>query len=353
MFSVACFIQSSALLAAFFSPVTLQDSWLAVVFGSAFGLLLVWLYSAFMAAFPGKNLLQVADAAFGTVLGKAVGGLYVWFFVTMAALNIADLGNFTKLMIMEETPNVVLMLACVLISAWAVRHGIEVVTRYSSVFWFVTLGLIGMSIILVLNQIRPENFFPMFDLPFIKYVQGTHIYTMTPIGELVVFLMLAPNVRLTRRRLTRFFFQGFAFGGITFLIVLLRDVAVLGSVLDLFAMPGLVTLRLVNMGTAFSRMEIIFAVMRIMLLFFKITLLYYVSVIAIAQITGVKAYRFLTLSVGAFMTAYGLTLYPGPMEHIASAQKTVPFIWILFEILLPLLTFVTAKARKPSEQGEV
>jgi spore germination protein KB len=298
--------------------------------------------------FPEQNLLQMMEEVYGPAAGKVIGVLYVWFFITLASLNLADLGHFTKLMIMEETPNLILMLACELVSAWAVRYGIETVTRYSSAFWFVTLGAIGLSILLVLNQIKLSNFLPMFDLLAVKYVQATHIYSVIPMGELVAFLMITPNMNLSRRDTMKYFFWGFAFGGMTFLIVMMRDIAVLGDVLDMFTMPGLVTLRLVNMGPALSRMEILFAVMRIMLLFFKITLLYYVSVIAVAQLVRVKAYRFLVLAAGALITAYGLTLYPGPIEHIASTQETIPFVWALFEILLPLLTLIIARLRKLS-----
>jgi spore germination protein KB len=127
---------------------------------------------------------------------------------------------------------------------------------------------------------------------------------------------------------------------------MLRDIAVLGNTLHLFTLPALVTLRLVNLGMALSRMEILFAVALIMLMFFKITFLYYAAVIAVAQLFNLGAYRHIVLAASALIIAYGLTLYPCPVEHAASAREIVPIIWTLFEILLPLLTFVIAKLRK-------
>jgi spore germination protein KB len=261
-------------------------------------------------------------------------------------LNVGELANFTQLTIMAETPDVVLMLICMLVAAWAVRYGIKVVTQYSPLFTVISFAILAVSILLVLDQIDLQNFLPMFDLPAIKYVQGTHIITTIPLGELVVFLMITPNVKLPRRDATKYLFGGFALGGINLLFVKLRDIAVLGNMFHLFTLPSLVVLRLVNLGTAFTRMEILFAVVLIMLLFFKITFLYYVSVIAVAQLMKVKSYRRIVLAMGALIVAYGLTMNPNPLQYVASARETTPIVWTLFEILVPLLTYIIAKLRK-------
>ncbi|HWQ74207.1 MAG TPA: endospore germination permease [Syntrophomonas sp.] len=354
MFSVACFIQSASLLTSFLASVTLQDSWLAVLSGFVLCLPLIWLFQSLMLTFPERNLLQILDEVYGPVIGKVIGAAYIWFFFTLASVNLMDMGEFTKLTVMAETPNVVLALMCVLVCTLAVRNGVKLVTMYSRLFVIVTFGILIVSVLLVINQIKLENFLPMFDQPVMKYVQGTHIIVTIPFGEVVAFLMIHPNVRLSRRNTTKHLFLGFSLGGITVLTVILRDIAVLGNTLDMFTLPHLVALHLVNLGPALSRMEILFAVILIMLLFFRTTFLYYVSVLAVAQLFKVKAYRHLVLAVGALMIAYGLTLYPCPVEHASSAQEIIPILWTPFEILIPILTFIIARLRKlPRAQKEV
>ncbi len=352
MFTVAFFLQSSALLTSFLTTVTLQDSWLAVVFGTVLCMPLIWVYRTLMVMFPGKNLVQILDEVYGTIAGKIIGILYAWFFFTLTALNLMDLGDFAKITVMAETPQVVLALMCVIVSAWAVRNGIRVVTRYGALFVAVEFCIVAASILLAFNQIDLQNFLPMFDQPVYKYVQSTHIIATMPFGEVVVFLMITPNLKLTRRDTTKYLFLGVFMGALTLLVVLMRDIAMLGNTLPLFTLPGLVTLRLVSLGEALSRMEILFAVALIMLLFFKVTFLYYVSVITLAQIMKIKAYKHLVLAAGALVIVYGLTLYPNPVVHAASAREIVPFAWTLFEILLPLLTFIIAKLRKLAAEAK-
>ncbi len=346
MFAMACYIQASTLLTSFVAAVTTQDSWLAALFGSLVCLPLIWLFRSLMVMFPNQNLLEILDEVYGPVLGKILGAAYCWFFITLASINLTDLGDFTKLTIMEETPNVVLLIMCILVAAMAVRKGVSLVTRFSDFFVTVAFSILVVSIVLVLNQIKPANFLPIFDQPPIKYIQGTHIIATIPYGELVVFLMIHPNAKMSRRDTGRYLLWAFFLGGFTMLFIVLRDVAVLGNTLDMFTIPSLVTLRLVNLGMALSRVEILFVIILIMLLFFKIMVLYYISVLTVAHLLKIKKYRNLVLALGALMVTYGLTLYPCPVRHAASAQETVPFIWSPFEILLPLLTFIVAKIRK-------
>lgn len=353
MFTMAFFIQASSLLTSFLAAVTLQDSWIAVLFGFMICLPLIWLYRTLMVMFPDQNLIQILEEVYGPIVGKIIGISYAWFFFTLTSLNLIDIGNFAKLTIMAETPSVVLTIMCMMVAALAVWYGIKVIMRYSALFVVIEFCIVGLSILLVFNQIDLRDFLPVFDQPAMKYVQGTHIISTIPFGEVVTFLMITPNLKLSRRDTTKYLFWGFALGGITLLVVVLRDIAVLGNTFPMFTLPGLVTLRLIDLGTALSRMEILFAIALIMLLFFKITFLYYVSVIAVAQIMKVKAYRHIVLAAGALVIVYGLTLYPNPVEHAASAQEIVPIIWTLFEFLLPLLTLIVAKIRKLPKAKEV
>ncbi len=346
MFTIAFFLQSSALLTSFIAGVTKHEAWIPIALGSALCIPLVFLYRTLMVMFPDKNLLQVLDEVYGKIAGKIIGIAYAWYFLTLTAINLGDMGDFAKITFMTETPHMVLTFICVLVSIWAVRHGFRVVSRYSMLFTIIEFATVALSIMLLLNQMDFTNLLPVFTQPAMKYVQSTHIIATIPFGELVIFLMVTPCVKkLTPREATKYWLVGTAMGMIILLAVLLRDISVLGNTLHMFALPGLVTLRLVNIGEALSRVEIIFAIALITLLFFKITVLCYVSTIALAQLFQTTQYKRLALIVGILVLVYGPTLYSSAVEHAVSARTIVPFIWTIFEIALPLTTFLIAKTR--------
>lgn len=352
MFTVAFFLQASALLTAFLTGVVNNESWIPTLIGTVLCIPLIYLYRTLMVMFPDKNFLQVLEEVYGKIPGKIIGVLYVWFFLTLASLNLVDIGDLSKTMFTTETPDIVTTLIAVLVAVWAVRYGFKVVSRYSKAFTIVEFILVAASLVLLINQMDFSNLLPVFTQPPIKYVQSVHIIATIPYGELVVFLMVTPCIKqLTPKKATKYWFGGMAMGMIVLLVVLLRDVMVLGKAIHLFTLPGLVALRLVNIGEALSRMEIIIAVALVMLLFFKITILCYVSTIAIAQLFGTTQFKHLAVVVGALILVYAPTLYPSVVEHAVSGQTMQPIIWTLFEILLPLLTLILAKIKKLPNQA--
>ncbi len=346
MFTTACFTQASSLLAALLVGEVYQDAWLAVLMGGVVCLPLMWVYRELMVMFPGKNLLHIVDEVYGTVLGKILGVVYLWFFFTLAALNLTDLGALTQGTILERTPALALTLLCVLVASIAVRRGVRLVTRYSTLFTFTAIFITGISFLLVFSQMDMKNFLPMLDQPPIKYVQSTHIISTIPFGELVVVLMLNANLKLTPKETTRYLFLAFFLGVASIFAILVRDIAVLGNTIDLFSSPSLMVMRLFSLGVSLGRLEVLFAVVLVMLLFFKVMILYYVTVIIAAQLLRVREYRYLVLSIGVCMAFYGMTLYPSAIEHNESGRQSVPFLWTLFEILIPLLTLAVAKLQR-------
>ena len=100
-----------------------------------------------------------------------------------------------------------------------------------------------------------------------------------------------------------------------------------------------------------SRVEALFAISLIILMFFKISLLYYVSVMGIAYLFKMKSYQSLVLSVGVIIIIYSYTVYPSIIVHMKSGSETAPFVWMIVEVILPLITIIVAKIRKlPKEK---
>lgn len=351
MFSTACFIQSSALLSAFITTITDYDSWFAVVAGIVVCIPILIVYIGLMKLYPGKNLVEINDLAFGKVLGKVVTFFHIMFFLTLAALNLRDLSLFVKQTIMDKTPDIVLSVTCVLVSALAVRYGLQVVTRFAFLFIVISATVVGASLLFASSHMDLSNFLPPLQLPVMKYVQGTNIVLSIPFGELVIFLMILPYVREKRKPNGRYFISGFLLGSLLFLLVVFRDTAVLGNTISLFALPAFETLRIVTLFGSLSRMEILFAVVLVIMLFFKVSLLHYVTVLSTAQVFKMKSYKPIVLAIGVLMIGYSFTLYPSSIQHDVSGQETSTILWQVFEFILPLLALVIGKIKKKKTKG--
>jgi hypothetical protein len=135
-------------------------------------------------------------------------------------------------------------------------------------------------------------------------------------------------------------------GGASVLLVVLRDTAVLGNTMSYFVLPSYETLRIATISEALSRVEILFAVVLIILFYTKVSLLYYVTVNTVAQITKAKSFHSLVLITGTVIVIYALTVFSSSTEHADWGQRTIPILWLFFEFLLPLVTLLVAALRR-------
>lgn len=346
MFSVACFIQASALLSSFFVSIARQDSWICVALGMLAAVPLLLIYLGLMRCFPGKNLLEIHEAVYGRVIGSIVSLLFVLFFITLTSLNLLVLGQLVKQTIMLHTPPIVLTGLCTAVCAFAIYRGLDVVTRYSLAFLLLSAFVVIAASLLTLDLWHPENFSPMLGQPAESYVQSTHLAATIPFGEIVAFMMVVPRVKRGKKGIARYLLGGLFIGGMATLTVVARDIAVLGNTIVLFSLPPFETLRMVTLVPSLSRLEILFEIVLIVLLFFKILILYYASVSALAQLLRLRSRHPLVLVTGALFNVYAVFIYPSETVHNAAARETTAFLWTLFELALPLVTLAVAVLRK-------
>ena len=345
MASIACYLQASSLLLSIFTPLGKQDSWLVVLFSIAAAMPLLLVYLALMRTFPGKNLIEMCQSAFGITGGAVVSLLFVWFFITLASVNLSTFGIFIRQTILVETPTIVTVIVCMLFCAYAVSNGLKVVTRYAPLFSLLGYVLTALGIIFTLGIMNLNNFLPILTMPAGRYIQGLNIMTTIPFGELVAFLMVVPYVSRGKKSRGAYLIGGFLLGCITLLAVTLRDTAVLGNVGFLSAQPSFETLRLINIASVVNRMEIVFAIVLILQMVFKIMFLYYVVVIATTQLFKLKSYNPLVLMMGALITAYSVFVYPSTVVRNTLSREILPIFFLLFELLLPLLLLVMGRIR--------
>ena len=353
MLSVACFLQSSALLSAFFAPITRQDSWLVVIFGMIVAIPELLVFMAIMRSFPGKNLIEIAQDALGRVGGTIVSLMLIWFFLTQGGLNLRDLGQFARQIILVETPIVVVISLCMLLCAYAVHNGLKVATRYAPVFSMMSIFLAVLTFMLTLKLMDFNNFLPILSQEPLTYIHGTNIVLSIPFGELVLFLMIAPSVKRGKRGMGAYLLGGFLIGSVTIVAVVVRDTAVLGRVGAMFSLPSFEALRMIRLTEALNRMEILFAIVLIVLLFFKITIIFYASVTAVAQLLRLKSYHPLVMILAAFTVGYSTFVFPTAEIHTAYSRNTAPIFWVLFEFLLPLLILIVGRARGLHKQPQL
>jgi len=347
--SISCFIMSSGLVISFFMRVTRQDSWMIVPAGFLITLLLVLVYSFLLNRFPGKNLIEINDIVFGPVFGRVISVLYLFFFFSVTCLNLRDMGNFVSGFILTETPLIAVIAVFVYVIAWAARNGIETIARGTSIIIVVTGGLILFNTFLLLENMDLKNLLPMFAFSLKEYVQSTHIATTIPLGEIFVFTMIAPFVK-EPEKVKRSYILGLTFGASFLQFILIRYILVLGPLNAIVVLPNYESVRLIEIGNIITRNELLYGFLVILMLYIKISILFYATILGASQVLRLKSYKPLAAPFGVIAAIFAVIVFDSAMEHAFwGLHASAPYA-TLFQIILPLVTAVAA-LRKNTRQA--
>ncbi|SMC90100.1 GerAB/ArcD/ProY family transporter [Papillibacter cinnamivorans] len=352
MFSVGCFIQSSTLLTSFIADVAGNEAWIAVIASYGLSMLLVRMYVKLAKLYPGKSIVQISEAVFGPVLGKILSCFYIWFFFSLAILNTSDVGFFVNNFIMPETPKMAILLMFIFVCAWAVRRGVETIMRYGQLFLIMGFSVVGLFCILLFKDMSFDNLMPVFAMPVMKYVQSIHIVTIIPFCEILAFTMVFPYVK-DQEKIGRSLYIGMTLGAIHLLVVVLRDISVLGPVYTHVTAPSFQVTRLINIGNVITRMEFFYEVAVNILIFFKVSVLLFAAVLAVAQTFHIKSYRSLVIPIAVLVICISMAPFISAAESGFWGSNIAPFYSAFFEIILPFFTLIAALIRSMiPEEGE-
>ena len=345
MFSVICFMQATMMRSVFVSSVTGIDSWAMAFTGALVHLPMLLGYITLTRWFPGKCLFEINEELFGPIIGRVFSAIYLYFFLTLSALNALDASYFVTDFMMPGAPLTLVLAMFLLACVYAVRKGLESYTRLSPALFVGAIAIVLLNFALVLKDTNISYLFPMFQQPLIKYVQGTHIAATIPYGEGILFLMITPSLGLEKGA-GRPLLLGLLLSSLFMAGIIFRDVICLGPLITYVSLPSFEAVRIINLADIITRIESLYGIINVSLLYFKLCILLYVCTRGIAQMTRLKQYKHLALAVGAFVCVYGLTVYDSMIKHGYSGSFTAPFLWLLFEYILPSATLLAALIRR-------
>ena len=346
MFSVACFLMASVLLTGFASNIVGHDTWLAVIAAAVIALPVIMIYMSLMKKFPTLNLFGINEKVFGKALGRIVSLLYLFFFHSLTTLTLMGINDLLKENIMYRTPSIVLVALTAVVAAWAVRSGIKTVMRYSELFFILAATLLAGVVIVATSKENWNHFLPIFDVSVSNFTKGTGRVLTIPLLEISSILMIIPNIEKPDTVGRKYLLRGFLIAAVCMTLVVYTDISILGNSIALLKTPSFETLRMIKFTMALSRMEVFFAMLITVLLFFKFSFLLYVTTLLFAQILGQKTYRPFVLGVAAITCAYFFFIIPISVQSKDTVLNQLPVLWLVFEFLLPAVTLLVASVRK-------
>lgn len=321
----------------------MNNAWLAVITGTLEALVFVLAFTSLCGMYPRKTIVEINDIVLGPYIGKFFSICYLWFFFHIGAMVLRNFGGFFSTL-MPTTPMAVFIIVALLVCAATVQQGIEGITRVSQILVPVTIITFIITTALVSNQMDLSNFLPFMDISIQKFIQASHTTASFPFGEIIAFIMILPFLNKSEHSRKSMIYALLISSSI-YLIAVIRNTAVLGDFAAISFFPALSVIRLIDLAAIITRIDIIIATSFLVMGYIYVSVVYYGTVLGIAQLFKLSTFRPLILPIGFLMFIMSIIQFENCMENISFASNIYPYYSLPFEFLLPLITLFIAKVR--------
>ncbi|TYR81352.1 GerAB/ArcD/ProY family transporter [Priestia megaterium] len=323
-----------------------QDAWITSLLTVGIALAIMPLYIALARRFPDKTLIEYTDDILGKWLGKGISLLFLTFPIVAGSLTLYNIGDFIHTQIMPETPILAIYLLVAGVSIIGVRLGIEVLARSGEILFPWVFFLFIMLVLLLNPEIKPENFQPVLGEGMKPVLKAIIHFLSFPFLDMVVFLMIFPHVKWNGTS-GKPLYIATLLGGIFLTVIIALSIAVLGTDETSTRMfPTYLLAKNISVNDIITRIEVIVAIIWFISTFFKLSILFYVLNVGMAQLLNLKTYRYLTLPSGMLFLFFARVFVPNTAYLAEYTQKTSPFYTAIIGLLLPLVLLTVAMLKK-------
>ncbi|MFG6116326.1 endospore germination permease [Halobacillus sp. MO56] len=328
-----------------------QDGWISAILGTVIGILLVFLYHKIGVTIGNKTFVEAAIDIFGNWFGRIISFFHLSFIYILAALVLRNIGDFMTTQMMVDTPLQYTHILFLLVVVLGARLGIEVIGRSAEMFITWMIILLVFLFLSLTPQLDLNHLKPIFGSDFRTITSTSLTVIGTPILEMVIFLMIYPQVK-EKGKAKHAWLIGLLIGGGFLTLLTLFSILVMGS--DLTALNEYPIYELaskINIAGFLEGIEIIVAIVWMLTIFFKLVILYYASSLGIAQFLKIDDYRVLLLPLGMGMVVLSIIAYP----DVAYFETFVSTTWLPYATMhgfvLPVLLLTGAIIKKKKQES--
>lgn len=327
-----------------------QHAYLSIIIGTVTALLSIWLLYKVMSRFPKKDLFEVMIDRFPRG-GRAVAFIYVAYFFFISARDIRILSDFTKLILLPNTPLYVIAGLFVFTIVIMARAGLEVLGRMIEIYAPVLiLILVGMPFILV-KEYDYSLIMPYFDFDWAGISVGSwFIFPYT--GEVIAAAFIFSGASF------RFRYALISIGLSSFLLITLvmSTLLILGSELTpkiLYTTLELV--RHLRVTDFLDRFDLPLVGLYMPTVFTKLALNLFIVCHGLQRIFKDMPAKIMTTPVAMFVYVCSFWFFKDVIT-LLNLNRTGPFFAILFQLLIPIMLFLFLRPKRKeaaSSEGSV
>lgn len=320
-----------------------RDMWLSPICGAPIGFFTVFIVCQLHKYYPKESIIQYSRHIIGRIPAQILGFVYLFFFLHTCGLINQQYAGFIISSLLPKTPMIVIVVSVVLVCAFAVRGGLEVLGRVAQLFIPIFM-LLPLLLILLFSDLDPKNMFPILEHGMLPPIRGSAV-PVAWVSEVSLLSMLLPFV--TDHEAGRSWGMISVFiSMLSFIIENIVSIFLFGESVASYTYPAFFAFRYVSVAAFFEHLEAFVIIIWVMGAFVKLTVFYYVLVLGAAQWLQLSDYRPLVFPFGLLVILFSIWSFPNAMEMAEFLGTIAPFYLPLVLTLLPTLLLFIEIVRK-------
>ncbi len=296
-----------------------QDAWLAILIGMLCSFFFFLIYHKLYSYYPDLLPTEYMQKILGKVLGTLLAFIYIVYFLYDASRVLRDFGEMLLTFAYPDTPLFIANALLMLVIIYITRKGIEAIARSGELLFIFMyfLAIAGFILIISSGLIDFKNLQPVLKegiLPVAKVALTETLYF--PFTEAIVFTMLLPYLNNPKKaNVTMLCATGLS--GINLIITMIINISVLGVDLTTRSQfPLLSTVQTIQVADFLERLDVFFMFAMVIGIYFKVSILFYASIISTATLFKIKSPSRLAYPLGIIVLFLSITIASNFQEHL-------------------------------------
>jgi len=323
------------------ASVAKQDLWLSPLLASPIGFLIVLVLVKLNEAYPDQTLIQYASKLLGRPLGITIGLLYLFFIIHTTANALRQFTDLIKLTFLFTTPTLVVASGLLLVCAFAVHSGVEVVARLPMLLLPVVFMLLLMVYLPSIKDMDLHKLEPVLGDGLAPSLKGT--FRLMPWIPVITFMNFYLPFVSNRRGILWWALGSVTIFTLTMLVTFVIVYAVIGPATSDYVYPFMVLARFTRLTEFFEHLESFVMMVWVVEIVIRITFGLYSASIGLAQCLRLPQYRPLVLPICMVIVLVSYWGIPNG-EYVFSPELII--YYLLFGFLLPVLLLAMSMIRR-------
>jgi spore germination protein KB len=323
-----------------------RDIWISLTLTIAMIIPAVLIYARIIRLFPGKNLFELVEELFGSAFGKVLTCVFVWYAIHLAASVLRNFTDFIQVTALPDTPQLPVAVLLLAVIVYLTKCGMEVFGKWALVTFIIICVIIPITVVLSVPSMKWSNLLPIMDNEWGDILTATYQQFSLPFGEVVLFLGVANSLRRENSPYKAYLYGILCAGAIS-IVILLRNITVLGpAMMESVYYPAFVAGRIINPSEFFARMESVIAMNYLFAGITKMSFCIFVAAKGMTRLFNLQDYKKLLIPVCLLCLMFSLISYNSVTHLFDFVKNYYPIYVIPFQILIPLLIWITAEIKR-------